>query len=243
MDAITLTNIFDFLALSSLEIILGIDNVIFISLLVQPLPKKQKQWVRFTGIGLALVFRVILLALAKQISYLNEPMFYIGGLPIAANMILFFAGGVFLTFKGFSELYKLFQEKYRGENEAEGGQAKLSSSTSAAITQIIFIDLVLSFDSVFTAVAMRADFFIIVLAITLAIIFMLVLSGVTIEIIQKYPTIKVLAIAFIILVGVYLTLHSFGITLSKNYLYAVMGFSSIVEIININLYNLNRVQT
>ncbi len=242
MDVFTLTNIFDFLALSSLEIILGIDNVIFISLLVQPLPKQQKQWARFIGIGLALVFRVLLLALAKQISYLNEPLFYFGNLPIGANKILFFSGGVFLVFKGFSELYKLFKEKYESSSEEAPSPSSAPNTTFKAITQIVFIDLVLSFDSVFTAVAMRAEFFIIVIAISLAIIFMLLLSGYTIEIIQKYPTIKVLAIAFIILVGVYLTLHAFDITLSKNYLYAVMGFSSIVEIININLYNTAKAQ-
>jgi predicted tellurium resistance membrane protein TerC len=223
--------ILNLITLTGLEIVLGIDNVIFIALLVQHLPKHQRRKARTFGLGLALFLRVLMLLGISWFIKLKETLFSLFNFDFSGRNILLIVGGLFLVVKGFMELKEMFEEEPKGPSNS-----KASDNYFKVISQIIFIDLVLSFDSVITAVAMSPDnITVIITAIFIAMIVMMVSSGTIGDFINAHPSIKVIALNFILLVGVMLVANGFDYYFSKGYLYFAMFFTLVTEMINIKL--------
>jgi predicted tellurium resistance membrane protein TerC len=217
------------LTLTLLEIVLGIDNVIFISILAGKLPPEQQAKARQTGLMLALVTRVLLLSLVAWMAKLTQPLFSVFGHELSGRDLILLAGGLFLLFKATREIH----EKLEGE---DGGKTrKLAPTFSAVIVQILILDIVFSLDSVITAVGMARHLAVMIIAVILAVGFMLVFAGKIAGFIEKHPTLKVLALSFLIMIGGTLLMEGFGKEVHKGYIYFAMAFSSVVEILNIRL--------
>lgn len=231
MDLFTTEALLNLFTLTGLEIILGIDNVIFIALLVQHLQGKQRTKARTIGLSLALIMRVVMLFGATWIMQLTEPLFTILSFVISGRSLLLIIGGLFLIVKSILELIEMFDEKHK---EAVTHNAK-ETRYLKIISQIIFIDIILSFDSIITAVGISNNFTIMVIAIVIAMIIMLVASNSIGEFIYANPSIKVIALAFIAFLGIILVLSGVDIEVNKTYLYFAMFFAGIVETINIRL--------
>lgn len=228
----SMSSFLDVFTLSLLEIILGIDNVIFIALIVLSLPEYQRKKVRLIGLILAFVMRVIMLFGASWIAKLTDPLMTIFNFEISGRSILMFLGGMFLIVKSFMELIELFSCEEKPSFESSEIVHKKYIN---AISQVVFVDLILSFDSVMTAVGMTSNLPIIIIAVIIAMIVMYFASEPVGNFISKNPSIKVIALCFIILVGVMLLFNSFNIEFDKKYLYVTMFFSTIVEFLNIML--------
>jgi predicted tellurium resistance membrane protein TerC len=228
---LTLPNILNLITLTGLEIILGIDNVIFIALLVEPLSPALRTKVRLYGLSLALVLRIIMLFGASWVIGLTKPLFTILSLPIAGRNILLIIGGLFLIIKTIHEFMEMFKMDEK-EQKPEISSNKLLN----IIIQVIFIDLILSFDSIITAVGMSPNnITVIIVAVIISMVIMLLSSKPIGDFIYQYPSIKVIGLCFIGLIGIMLVVNGFDIELPKGYLYFAIFFSSIVETINILL--------
>jgi predicted tellurium resistance membrane protein TerC len=230
MLVFTAENMLELLTLTGLEIVLGIDNIIFIALIVQRLPPAQRRSVRLIGIGLALILRVLMLTGASTIAKMQTPLFSLGSLDFSGRDLMLFGGGVFLLVKGFKEILHLF-----AANAQDKSKPKVYTSFWNAITQVVFIDVILSFDSVITAVGMTDHLMIMIIAITIAMAIMVISVQPISEFIRSYPNIKVIGICFVMLIGAYLTAGGLHFHIEKAYLYAAMFFSLMVESINIAL--------
>lgn len=211
-----------------LEVVLGIDNVIFISLLVQRLGKQAAKRARQIGLSLALIFRVALLFVLTWIIALKEPVFSLFNRDFSWRDIVLFAGGVFLIYKAVQELHR----------EVEGSHGAPNSSAAKAafwtiIFQIILIDLVFSVDSIITAIGLADDIEIMVIAVLIAIVIMYAASGWISDFISRHPTTKVLALAFLLLIGVALVADGLGFKIPRGYIYFSMAFAGLVEGVNI----------
>ncbi|MBX3522126.1 MAG: TerC family protein [Xanthobacteraceae bacterium] len=216
------------ITLTVLEIVLGIDNVIFISLLVQRLGKQAAKRARQIGLGLALIFRIALLFVLTWIIALKEPVFTLFGHGFSWRDIVLFAGGVFLIVKSVQELHK--------EVEGAHDAAKPSVASGAfwtIIFQIILIDLVFSIDSIITAIGLAEDIEIMVIAVLIAVVIMYAASGWISDFISRHPTTKVLALAFLLLIGIALVADGLGFKIPRGYIYFSMAFAGLVEGINI----------
>jgi len=216
------------ITLTVLEIVLGIDNVIFISLLVQRLGKEAAKRARQIGLSLALVFRIALLFLLTWIIALKEPVFTFFGHGFSWRDIVLFAGGVFLIVKATQELHHSV--------EGTGTEAKPSVASGAfwtIIFQIILIDMVFSVDSIITAIGLADDIEIMVIAVLIAIVIMYLASGWISDFISRHPTTKVLALAFLLLIGVALVADGLGFKIPRGYIYFSMAFAGLVEGVNI----------
>jgi predicted tellurium resistance membrane protein TerC len=227
----TTDGLLNLFTLTTLEIILGIDNVIFIAILIHNLPSNKRTHGKFVGLFLALVLRIIMLMGASWITKLTNPFFSIYGFDFSGRNLLLIIGGIFLIGKSILELIELFDDKSFDPVESKSP----SHRYWRVIFQIVFIDLILSFDSIITAVGMTNNLPIIITAIFISIIVMMVSSKTIGDFIHKYPTVKIIALCFIALVGIMLVLNGFGIEFSKSYLYMTMFFSIVVEMINILL--------
>ncbi len=217
--------------LTVLEIVLGIDNVIFISLLVQRLGKQAAKRARQIGLSLALVFRIALLFVLTWIIALKEPVFTLLGRGFSWRDIVLFAGGVFLIVKATQELHR--------EVEGSHGAQRPSVAKTAfwtIIFQIILIDIVFSVDSIITAIGLADDIEIMVIAVLIAIVIMYAASGWISEFISRHPTTKVLALAFLLLIGVALVADGLGFKIPRGYIYFSMAFAGLVEGINIAMF-------
>jgi len=217
------------LTLTVLEIVLGIDNVIFISILAGKLPKDQQAKARKLGLTLALVTRLILLAGIAWIAKLTTPLFSIASFDISGRDLILLGGGLFLIGKSTFEIH----EKLEGEEERASGRAV--TTFGKTIVQIILLDIVFSLDSVITAVGMASQLWIMVTAVIIAMGFMLVFSGAISDFVHKHPTLKMLALSFLILIGVSLMAEGLHQHISKGYIYFAMAFSCGVELINLKL--------
>ncbi len=218
-----------FVTLTIMEIVLGIDNIVFISVIINRLPKKQADRARQIGLALALIFRIVLLMLLAWIIGLKAELFSLFGQEFSWRDIILIAGGVFLVYKGTSEIH----EEIEGETEEEQA-GKLSTSTFAKIIiQIIIIDLVFSVDSIITAIGMAEHVEVMIAAVIVAVAMMFLASGAIASFIRQHPTTKMLALAFLLLIGVSLVADGFGFHIPRGYIYAAMGFSVTVEAINI----------
>ncbi len=233
----TLDNILSLVTLTGLEIVLGIDNIIFIALVIENLPYAKRRKARFIGISLALSMRVVMLFFASWMIGLTEPLFYVYGFGVSGRSLLLGFGGLFLVIKCCYELFETFDEydlKHINEKEKEPIK-KARKAFRTVIIEIVFVDLVFSFDSIIVAVAMTDNLPIIITAVCIAMMVMLLSMKPIGEFISENPGVKVIAIAFIILIGVFLILGAFGYDVPKAYLYFAMFFALVTELINIRL--------
>lgn len=219
-----------FATLTVMEIVLGIDNIVFISVLVSRLPREQAEFARKLGIGLALVFRIVLLFLISIIVQLQDPVFEAFGHGFSWKDIILIAGGGFLIYKATHEMHAAIEEPH------EVGLAQAATATLQAIlVQIVVIDMVFSIDSIITAVGMvPADqVAVMIAAVLVAVGVMFVASGPIAKFVADHPTTKMLALAFLLLIGVTLVADGLGFHIPKGYIYSAMAFSVLVEAVNI----------
>ncbi len=218
-----------FVTLAALEIVLGIDNIIFISILVGRLPRAQQAKGRFIGLSLAMVMRIALLLSLVWIMRLSEPLFAIFSLAISGRDLILIGGGLFLLAKSTAEIH----DSLEGEEQAR--QRPTRASFSMLMIQIAIIDIVFSLDSVITAVGMARDIEVMIAAIVAAVLVMMLAAGPIGNFVERHPTVKMLALAFLILIGVALIADGFDLHIPKGYIYFAMAFSVGVEMLNLRL--------
>jgi predicted tellurium resistance membrane protein TerC len=216
------------LTLTVLEVVLGIDNVIFISVLVSRLEPARAARARQVGLSLALVFRILLLFALTWLMALDEPVLEVAGVGLSWRDMILIAGGLFLIAKATHEIHIEMEG-----DEGEHGPKPASAAFSSVIAQVIVIDLVFSVDSIITAIGMAQDLPVRVTAVILAVIVMYAASGPVSGFIVRHPTTKVLALAFLVLLGVALVADGFGFHIPRGYVYSAMGFAALVEFINV----------
>jgi predicted tellurium resistance membrane protein TerC len=214
--------------LTFLEIVLGVDNVIFISILSAKLPKSDQKRARRVGLIAAMLMRVALLFSITWIARLTEPLMHILGRDISGRDLILIGGGLFLLGKAVYEIH----DKLEG---SEHGPGKAAASFGSVITQVMVLDIVFSLDSVITAIGMADDLRVMVAAVVLAVLVMLFAAEPISAFVEVHPTIKILALSFLILIGVSLIADGLGQHISKGYIYFAMGFSVAVEMINIRV--------
>jgi len=217
------------LTLTVLEIVLGIDNIIFISILSGKLPKEQQNKARLTGLTLAMITRILLLFSIVWIMKLTLPLFTLLGQEISGRDLIIIGGGLFLIAKSTFEIH----DKLEGE---EGHRsAKTAKSFGSVITQILLLDIVFSLDSVITAVGMTNNIIIMIIAVVIAVGVMMVSSKSISDFVEKHPTVKMLALAFLLLIGVSLIAEGLDQHIPKGYIYFAMAFSVFVEMLNLKM--------
>jgi predicted tellurium resistance membrane protein TerC len=217
------------ITLSAIEIVLGIDNLVFISIAVSKLPHHQREKARKFGIAVACLSRIALLLTLAWLAGLTSDLFRVFGQGVSVRDLVLILGGVFLVVKGVMEIRDLIV----GEGEAEDIDTKPMNSFGMVIAQIAVIDIVFSLDSVIAAVGMANQTIIMVMAILLAVAVMLLAATPLGHFIERNPTIKMLALAFIVLIGVYLVADGLEAHIPKGYIYGAMGFSALVECLNL----------
>jgi predicted tellurium resistance membrane protein TerC len=215
------------LTLTALEIVLGIDNIVFISILVGKLPEEDQDRGRKIGLIMALGTRLLLLLSLSWLIKLTAPVFYVGEHGVAGRDIILMVGGMFLLWKSTSEIH----DKLEGETEVSSSQVK--ASFGAVITQIALLDIVFSLDSVITAIGMANQLAIMVTAVIISVGIMLFASGPISSFVNDRPTIKILALSFLLLIGVSLFAEGLHFHIPKGYIYFAMAFSLFVETINL----------
>jgi predicted tellurium resistance membrane protein TerC len=212
-----------------LEIVLGIDNIIFISILSGKLPKEQQNKARLTGLALAMITRILLLFSIVWIMRLTLPLFTVLGQEISGRDIILIAGGLFLLAKSTFEIH----DKLEGEEIHRS--TKAAKSFGNVIVQILLLDIVFSLDSVITAVGMANNIVIMILAVVIAVAVMMVSSKSISDFVEKHPTVKMLALSFLLLIGVSLIAEGLEQHIPKGYIYFAMAFSIFVEMLNLKM--------
>lgn len=224
------------LTLTTLEIVLGIDNVVFIAILANRLPKEKQAKARTIGLLLAMVMRLILLALAFLIIKLDEPFWTIPwvDIPLSGKSLILLGGGLFLIAKATMEIHHMVEDggAHKDDPGARAGMGKAAASFGAVLFQILMLDLVFSLDSVITAVGMTSNYWIMATAVVISIAVMIAFAGPIARFVQKHPTMKTLALAFLVLIGVLLVAEGAGQHLPRGYIYFAMAFALVVEIVN-----------
>jgi predicted tellurium resistance membrane protein TerC len=215
--------------LTVLEVVLGIDNVIFISILAGKLPPQEQERARKIGLMAAMIMRILLLMSIAWIIRLTAPLFAIAGHPFSGRDLILLAGGLFLLFKSTREIH----DKLEGEDGHVS--ARVAPSVLAVIGQIMLLDIVFSLDSVITAVGMAEDLSVMIAAVVIAVAIMLLSAGAVSRFVEAHPTVKVLALSFLLLIGLSLVADGFGTHIPKGYVYFAMGFSVFVETINLRV--------
>ncbi len=227
----TVEGLISLFTLSLLEIVLGIDNIIFIAIVADKLPNNQKKQARTTGLILAVFIRVALLFTLSYLSSQNAPVFSLGAYPITLRDLIFFAGGIFLLYKTWGEI----KEKIKGHDTEHQSKMKKVTITNV-IFQIVLIDIVFSFDSILTAVVVSKNLLIMGSAVVIAMLIMVIFSGGVAEFINRNPRIKMMALAFLLAIALLLlfeSLHTFThMEIPKSYIYSALGFSLFVELLN-----------
>ena len=228
-----------FIALSAMEIVLGIDNVVFISVMVARLPREQQLTARRIGLSLALIFRVIMLAGITWFIHMTTPIFTIGEYSFSWRDLILLLGGLFLIVKGTLEIHHSIE----GEEDGATAAKVASSSMTSAILQIALIDLVFSVDSIITAVGMADHIEVMIAAVAVAILVMYLASGPVAAFIERHPTTKMLALSFLLLIGAALIADAFHFHIPRGYIYFAMAFSAGVEVVNVLMMNNKRRRT
>lgn len=220
------------LTLTVMEIVLGIDNIVFISILVDKLPMAERARARFLGLAFAMVTRILLLLCITWVMQLKEPLFAIFGHAISGKDLILILGGLFLLWKSTKEIH----HKVEGDPEAAhtGG---VKAALGAILLQIAILDIVFSLDSVITAVGMVDHIMVMVIAVMIAVGFMMIFAGTVSDFISRHPTVKVLALSFLLLIGTTLIAEGFHVHFQKGYVYFAMAFSIFVEMLNIRMKN------
>ncbi len=216
--------------LTALEIVLGIDNIIFISILSAKLPAEQQERARVVGLALALFGRLALLLSLTWIMRLTEPLFTVIGYELSGRDLILIGGGLFLLAKATHEIHSKLEEV---EEHGSGSRAKATFGN--VIFQILLLDLVFSLDSVITAVGMAEQLWVMVTAVVIAIIIMMISARAIAEFIEKRPTVKMLALSFLLMVGVALVAEGMDFHIPRGYIYFAMAFSVFVEVLNLKL--------
>lgn len=219
------------LSLTAMEIVLGVDNIVFIAILVSRLPREKQAFARSLGLGLALVSRLGLLLSIAWVMSLTTPVFEVLGHPVSGRDLILGIGGLFLIAKATKEIH----DKLEGEEDAEDsvpGSPSMRGKFFQILVQILLLDVVFSLDSVITAVGMAQEIWIMVTAMVAAVIVMLIFAGKIGDFVLKHPTVKILALSFLLLIGVTLLMEGMGNHVSKAYIYFAMGFSLAVEALN-----------
>ena len=217
--------------LTALEIVLGIDNIIFISILVGRLPPEQRPRGRTIGLALAMITRILLLLSITWVMGLSDELFSVMGRGVSGRDLILFGGGLFLLAKSTLEIHSSLE----GESEQHNAAGKAKASFLSVITQIAIIDIVFSLDSVITAVGMAEHVEVMIAAVVVAVLMMMFLAGPISDFVDRHPTIKMLALSFLILIGVALIGEALGFHIPKGYIYFAMAFSVVVEMLNIRL--------
>ena len=217
------------LTLTVLEIVLGIDNIVFISILAGKLPADQRERARKLGLSLAMLIRVGLLLSITWVMRLTSPIFAAMGQEISGRDLILIVGGLFLLAKSTHEIHGNL------EGETGEGTARVAATFGSVILQILLLDIVFSLDSVITAVGMAEDVAVMVLAVVIAVGVMLLSSGTIGEFVERHPTVKMLALSFLLLIGMSLLAEGFDQHIPKGYIYFAMGFSIFVEMINLRI--------
>ena len=216
-----------FATLTVLEIVLGIDNVVFISILASKLPPHQQDKARYIGLGLAMLMRIALLFSISWIIRLTAPLFEVLGQEISGRDLVLLLGGLFLIAKATHEIHD------RLEGEEGQRSARVAPSLRSVLIQIVLLDIVFSLDSVITAVGMVDEIGVMVSAVVVAVGFMMVFAKPVSQFVERHPTVKMLALSFLILIGVSLVAESFEQHIPKGYIYFAMAFSVMVEFLNL----------
>lgn len=217
-------------SLTVLEIVLGIDNIVFISILAGKLPAEQRERARVFGLALAMLTRIALLFSISLLSRLTAPLFSVFGMEITGRDLVFLLGGVFLIFKATQEIH----ERLEGPRPAHHGAAAPAVATFAGvITQIALLDVVFSLDSVITAVGMADHLAIMIAAVVIAVGVMMLSVNAVAGFVERHPTVKMLALSFLLLIGTTLVAEGLGQHVPKGYVYFAMGFSVMVELFNL----------
>jgi predicted tellurium resistance membrane protein TerC len=218
------------LTLTVLEIVLGIDNIVFISVLTGRLPRDEQPNARRVGLAVALVMRIALLLAISWVIGLTAPLFSVLGMEISGRDVILIGGGLFLLAKATTEIH----EGLEGGGDTRGPDVRVASFRSV-IAQIALLDVVFSLDSVITAVGMANDIPVMVAAIVIAIAVMLVASGPLSRFVEEHPTVKMLALSFLLLIGMSLVADGLDVHIPKGYIYFAMGFSVFVEVLNLRV--------
>lgn len=228
MDAfLSLDALLGLATLTLMEIVLGIDNIVFIAILVAKLPTAQQPLARRLGLGLALGMRVLLLLTISWVMGLTKPLLTIGDVELSGRSLILLGGGVFLIVKATREVY----DKVEGEEHhaAKGGRR---AAFGLILLQILLLDVVFSLDSVITAVGMANEIWVMITAMVLAMLVMLASAGAVSGFVERHPSVKILALSFLLLIGVMLVAEGMGTHMSKGYVYFAMAFSLFVEMLN-----------
>jgi len=217
------------ITLTALEIVLGIDNIIFISILVGRLPHKQRNKARILGLGLAMITRIILLLSITWVMKLTSPLFKVFNQEVSGRDIILILGGLFLLWKSTREIHNSL------EGEEAVITAKIAVSFIGVLTQIALLDIIFSLDSVITAVGLVKNVEVMILAIVVAIVVMMFSSGAIGDFVEKHPTIKMLALSFLVMIGATLIAEGFEFHIPRGYIYFAMAFSFTVEMLNMRV--------
>jgi len=215
--------------LTVLEVVLGVDNVIFLAIVTQNVPKAKQAFARRLGLTLALIGRIVMVLGVSWLLGLDKELFTIGQHGFSAKDVILLGGGLFLVYKAVTEIYKATELK---ESEMEAPVEATMGSMAAIIAQIALVDMIFAIDSVLTAVGLTSQTPIIIIAMSIAIIVMMFFAGPLTEFIHSHPSLKMLALSFLVLVGVLLISESFGEEINRNYVYFAIIFSLLVEALN-----------
>ncbi len=226
----TTENLIALLTLVILEIVLGIDNIVFIAILADKLPKEQQERGRQVGLGLALITRILLLLSLSWIIRLEDPLFGVFGQEISGRDLILLLGGLFLIAKSTHEIH----DKLEGKAE-ESGVKKAATTFTSVVIQIGLLDIVFSLDSVITAVGMASSLVIMITAVMIAVAVMLFASTPISNFVNRHPTVKILALSFLLLIGMSLIAEGLDQHIPKGYIYFAMGFSIFVEMLNLRV--------
>ena len=218
-----------FATLTALELVLGIDNIVFISILAGKLPADQQKKARLVGLGLAMLMRVGLLFSLSWIISLTATLFTVLGQDISGRDLVLIAGGLFLIGKATHEIHQKL------EGDEGSGSVRVAPSFTSVIIQILLLDIVFSLDSVITAVGMVDEIWIMIAAVVVAILFMMAFASPISNFVDRHPTVKMLALSFLLLIGVTLLAEAFDRHIPKGYIYFAMAFSVFVEMLNLRL--------
>ncbi|MEZ4720709.1 MAG: TerC family protein [Flavobacteriales bacterium] len=222
------------LTLTFLEIVLGVDNIIFISIVSNKLPESQQAKARYVGLSLALGVRILMLSAISWIIGFTKPLFSLLGHEVSGRDLILVGGGLFLLSKSVTEIHdKVSGEEHELESKGNGGFGR-------TILQIILLDIIFSFDSILTAVGMSRDLPVMIAAVIIAILVMMAFATRISQFISQYPTLQVLALSFLILIGFMLVLESVHYEVPKGYIYFAVFFSLVVEIVNIRMRRKSR---
>jgi len=234
-ELLSVASFINLITLTAMEIVLGIDNVIFISIISGKLPAEKQQKARIIGLSLALVFRIFLLFTISIIVGMEEPVLSLSGFGLSGRDLILLAGGIFLIYKSSSEIIEKFYENEESHLEADKNSKMLS--IPAAIVQIVFLDIVFSFDSILTAVGLSRELPIMIAAVIISLFIMLYFSKPISDYVNGHPSIRILALSFLVMIGVLLVLEGlhFEDLIPKESVYVAMVFALVVELLNMKL--------